>query len=208
MTQQFNIRKKGSRKLKFLYITFFAGAIFFCVLAVAAMKFLMFIPAFLLFFFAVRTYTSSKRILGQKIEIDDNSVTYYMGTGECTTLIFSEITVAGFYAKNPIKLKSGKGSIGEGLYLYSEKIDRYCLIGTDFDRSDELYNILKAKCDAVGAKWQDLSYCGKFGLVKKLKELLNINEDDDDSESESDSECESDSDSERESEKLQETNAE
>lgn len=188
MTQQFNILKKGSRKLKFLYIIFFTGAISFCVLAVATAKFLMFIPAFLLFFFAMRTYTSSKRILGQKIEIDDNSITYYLGTGECATLNFPEITVAGFYAKNPSKLKNG-----EGLYLYSEKADRYCLIGTDFEKSDELYDILKAKCNDAGVEWHDLSYCGKFGLVKRLKELLNIKDDDKSS---------------SESENLQETNAE
>lgn len=178
MTQQFNIQKKGSKKLKLLYIIFFAGAIFFCVLAVASAKFLMFIPAFLLFFFSVRTYTSSKRILSQKIEIDDNSVTYYLGTGDCTTLNFPEITVAGFYANNPSKLKSS-----EGLYMYSEKADRYCLIGTDFERSDELYNLLKEKCDAAGVEWHNLSYCGKFGLVKKLRELLDIKDDDTDSES-------------------------
>lgn len=186
MTHHFNIQKKGSQKLTLLYILFFTGAISFCVLAVASARFLMFIPAFLLFFFAVRIYISRKRILGQKIEIDDNSITYYLGTGECTTLNFSEITVAGFYAKNPSKLK-----YNEGLYMYSESADRYCLIGTDFEKSDELYNLLKEKCDTAGVEWHNLDYCGKYGLVKKLRELLNINEGDS-----------------SESENSQETNAE
>lgn len=186
MTQQFNIQKKGSQKLTLLYILFFAGAISFCALAVASARFIMFIPAFLLFFFAVRIYTSRKRILGQKIEIDDNSVTYYLDTGECTTLNFPEITVAGFYAKNPSKLK-----YNEGMYIYSESVDRYCFIGADFEKKDELYSLLKEKCDAAGVEWHNLDYCGKYGLKKKLRDFLNI--DDDDS---------------SEAENLQETNAE
>lgn len=171
MIQQFDIQKKGSKKLKFLYIILFIGAISFCVSAVASAKFIMFIPAFLLFFFAVRTYISRKRILEQKIEIDDNTITYYLWSGECATLNFSEITYAGFYAKNPAKIK-----YGEGFYMYSDSADRYCLIGTDFEKSNELYALLKEKCNVANVKWQDLSYCGKYGLVKKLRELLNIND--------------------------------
>lgn len=188
MTHQFGIQKKGSRKLNVIYIIFFAGAISFCMLAVASTKFLMFIPAFLLFFFAVRIFTSRKRILGQKIEIDDNSITYCLSTGECTTLIFSEITAAGFYAKNPSKLR-----YNEGMYLYSNSADRYCFIGADFDKNDELYNMLKEKCDAAGVEWHNLDYCGKYGLVKKIWELLNIKDGEDDN---------------PQSENLQETNAE
>lgn len=171
MLQQFDIQKKGSQKLKLIYILFFIGAISFCLLAVVRAKFLMFIPAFLFFFFAVRTYISRKNILGQKIEIDDNSITYYLYSAECTTLKFFEITYAGFYAKNPAKLR-----LNEGLYMYSESADRYCLIGTDFERSDELYKLLQEKCLAANVKWHNLSYCGKFGLVKRLRELLNLND--------------------------------
>ncbi|MEE1291696.1 MAG: hypothetical protein UHW86_11785 [Spirochaetota bacterium] len=171
MVQQFDIQKKGSQKLKLIYILLFVGAILFCISAVAGAKFIMFIPAFLLFFFAVRTYISRKRILGQKIEVDDDSVTYYLWTGECATLNFNEITYAGFYAKNPTKVR-----FSEGLYMYSDSADRYCLIGTDFERSDELYSLLKEKCNAANVKWQDLDYCGKNGLVKKLRELLNISD--------------------------------
>lgn len=188
MIQQFDIQKKGAKKLKLIYIVLFIGAILFCVSAVASAKFIMFIPAFFLFFFAVRTYISRKRILGQKIEVDDNSVTYYLWTGECATLNFSEITYAGFYAKNPAKIR-----YGEGLYMYSDSADRYCLIGTDFENSNDLYNLLKEKCNAANVKWQDLNYCGKHGLVKRLRELLNIND------SETDN---------SESEKLQETSVE
>ena len=41
---------------------------------------------------------------------------------------------------------------------------------------EQLYNLLKEKCNAANVKWQDLNYCGKHGLVKRLRELLNIND--------------------------------
>ena len=60
-------------------------------------------------------------------------------------------------------------------------------------REFENYELLKEKCNPANVKWQDLNYCGKHGLVKRLRELLNIND------SETDN---------SESEKLQETSVE
>lgn len=169
MIDNFKITTESAKRLRYFSFFLFFITVVLLILVNLTKKWLLIIPAFFSFLFLLWLFLSRKKLLGQDIELWEDHIVYRMTADEVVSLDYKDITFAGFYQKKP-----GTALFGfrDGLYVYSEKVDRYYQIGPDFERRDVLYATVKENCRKYQIPWIDVQRERKDSLVIELKRLL------------------------------------
>ncbi len=165
----FKILPENTKRFRLFFVLLFATTIAMITVAGITQNGLFLGMAFIILLVTVWLFYSRKRLLGQSVELDSSKMIYNMSAGERVELAFSDITFAGYFKKN---LDSEKFGFKDGLYIYAEDIDRYYLIGSDFERLETLYGLIQKHCYQNRVVWSDIKRVDKHTLVCGIKELL------------------------------------
>jgi len=115
-----------------------------------------------------------KSVLSNQITLHYDHFSYKQSKLESEDIYYKDITLAGIYADflKMYRDNSKKLAIDDGFYIYSEKLDKYLLIGVGFDFYEELFKNLEEYCKQYGAVWKNIQKRKKITITDELREIL------------------------------------